>query len=197
MKNFLTATLLSVGTPMLNMGDEVRRTQAGNNNSYCQDNETSWFDWSLVTANSHLLRFTKLLIARRQLRALAAEQQRLTLNEVLAGVKLHWHGAKLDAPDWSDASRTLSFTAEVPGDNLLVHFIFNAYWEAISFELPQPPRGTWLRWIDTAAPAPQDIYPWQEAPAFHETTYLAQPRSTVVLYATPHPQERSTYVEAG
>jgi glycogen operon protein len=63
-KNLLTLELLAVGVPMLTMGDEVRRTQLGNNNAYCQDSEISWFDWRLLDEHADVHRFTKLLIAR-------------------------------------------------------------------------------------------------------------------------------------
>ena len=65
-KNFLALTLLSIGTPMLLMGDEVRRTQRGNNNAYCQDNEISWFDWSLLEKHRDIHRFVKILIENRR-----------------------------------------------------------------------------------------------------------------------------------
>ena len=81
-KNFLTATMLSVGVPMFVMGDEVRRTQRGNNNAYCQDNDTSWFDWSLVSKHADVLRFVKLLIERRMIRDVAHERRRVSLTEV-------------------------------------------------------------------------------------------------------------------
>ena len=68
MKNFLAVTLLSLGTPMLLMGDEVRRTQRGNNNAYCQDNEISWFDWTLLERHADIHRFVKTLIRIRALR---------------------------------------------------------------------------------------------------------------------------------
>src|SRR6478609_8658681 len=64
-KNFMVAVLTSIGTPMLLMGDEMRRTQRGNNNAYCQDNETSWLDWSLLDRHPDLHRFVRLLIAHR------------------------------------------------------------------------------------------------------------------------------------
>ena len=84
-KNFLTVTLLSLGVPMILMGDEVRRTQHGNNNAYCQDNEISWFDWSLLEKHADVHRFVSLLIARRSLRDVEHERQRLSLNNFLAG----------------------------------------------------------------------------------------------------------------
>jgi isoamylase len=75
-KNLLTCTMLSLGLPMILMGDEVRRTQHGNNNAYCQDNETSWFDWTLISKHADVHRFAKLLIARRLLRDVQPEYQR-------------------------------------------------------------------------------------------------------------------------
>ena len=77
MKNFLTVTLLSLGMPMILMGDEVRRTQRGNNNAYCQDNEISWFDWTLVEKHADVHRFVRLLIARRLLRDVEHERRRV------------------------------------------------------------------------------------------------------------------------
>src|SRR5689334_23195631 len=82
-KNFLTVTLLSVGMPMLLMGDEVRRTQRGNNNAYCQDNETSWFDWTLLAKHADVHRCVTLLNARRFMRDLEHERQRLPLSEII------------------------------------------------------------------------------------------------------------------
>ena len=87
-KNFLAVTLLSLGVPMLLMGDEARRSQRGNNNAYCQDNETSWFDWNLVRQHAGLHRFVELLAARRALRKLDSERQRLSLNQLLRGASI-------------------------------------------------------------------------------------------------------------
>ncbi len=75
-KNFLTVTMLSLGLPMILMGDEVRRTQHGNNNAYCQDNETSWFDWTLVAKHADVHRFVRLLNAQRLLRDAGAGRSR-------------------------------------------------------------------------------------------------------------------------
>ena len=82
-KNFMTATMLSLGMPMFAMGDEIRRTQGGNNNAYCQDNEANWFDWSLFTKHSEIHRFVKLLIARRLLRDVDPERKRTTLTQLM------------------------------------------------------------------------------------------------------------------
>jgi glycogen operon protein len=114
-KNFLTLTLLATGTPMLLMGDEVRRTQGGNNNAFCQNNETSWFDWTLVERHSDIRRFVKALIAFRMNRNLPIERLDMTLNELLRRQPFQWHGVKLNAPDWSHESHTLAATVRLLG----------------------------------------------------------------------------------
>jgi glycogen operon protein len=184
-KNFLTATMLSLGVPMILMGDEVRRTQGGNNNNYCHDDETTWFDWSLVERHADVHRFVRLLIARRLLRDVTHEQQRTSLTELLAKASKAWHGVKLGRPDWGDNSHAVAFGAELRTEKLTTHLILNAYWEPLEFELPTPPPGggPWRRWIDTSLPSPQDIVEWQSAPPILENSYRAGPRSVVMLYA--------------
>jgi glycogen operon protein len=182
-KNFLTVTLLSVGMPMILMGDEVRRTQRGNNNAYCQDNEISWFDWERVEKHADVLRFATLLIERRLLRDVEHERQRLSLNHLLRQAKCSWHGVKLHQPDWSVHSHSIAFTAELQNDGMLLHLILNAYWEPLDFELPRRSKGAWRRWIDTALSSPQDIVHWREAPSVPAENYRAEARSVVVLFA--------------
>ena len=185
-KNFLAATLLSVGVPMILMGDEVRRTQGGNNNAYCQDNEASWFDWSLLAKHEDVHRFVTLLNARRLLRDVEHEKERVSLNQMLRRANKAWHGVKLNQPDWTDWSHSIAFTLELRRDRLLVHLIFNAYWEALGFELPPVGDGDgtpWRRWIDTVLDSPHDIVPWQTAPPVPGDIYRAEARSVVVLFA--------------
>jgi isoamylase len=182
-KNFLTATLLSVGMPMILMGDEVRQTQRGNNNAYCQDNEISWFDWSLADKHADVLRFATLLIGRRRLRDAAHEHERETLNQMLRRAKCSWHGARLNQPDWSEHSHSVAFTARLENEKMSIHLILNAYWEAVEFELPPlEGGGRWRRWIDTALDSPHDIVSWQTSPAISVPLYRAEPRSVVVLF---------------
>jgi glycogen operon protein len=184
-KNFMTVTMLSLGLPMFQMGDEVRRTQYGNNNAYCQDDEANWFDWSLLVKNADEHRFVKLLIARRMLRDTGPERQRMTLTQLIReGVK-GWHGIKLNQPDWRDQSHSVALSAELPNEGLRVYFIFNAYWEPLDFELPRLETGnggSWKRWIDTFRESPEDIVSWHEAPSVPEYTYRAGPRSVVILW---------------
>ena len=184
-KNFLTVTLLALGVPMILMGDEARRSQSGNNNAYCQDNEISWFDWTLVEKHADVHRFVTLLNARRLLRDAEHERQRVTLNQLIAQASKAWHGVKLGQPDWGEDSHSLAFEADLPQEAFRVYLIMNAYWEPLEFELP-PPRdgadGAWRRWIDTALASPEDIVPWQTAPALSGQTYPAAAHSVVVLF---------------
>jgi len=185
-KNFFTSTLLSVGMPMILMGDEVRHTQGGNNNAYCQDNAISWFDWTRLAEHADIHRFVKLLTARRLLRGTKQELRHLSLNRLLREATKSWHGVRLDQPDWGDSSRSLAFSAWSYGEKLSMHLIFNAYWEPLEFELPALAGGKpclWRRWIDTALPTPDDIVPWEEAPRVPGLAYRAEGRSVVALYA--------------
>jgi glycogen operon protein len=183
-KNFLTVTMLAVGMPMLLMGDEVRRTQRGNNNAYCQDNETSWFDWTFLAKHADVHRFVALLNSRRVLRDLEPERKRLSLNQLLRGVNLAWHGVKLNQPDWGESSRSIAFTVEIREEKLLFHVILNAYWQPLDFELPRLDsvgENLWRRWIDTALDSPQDILEWETAESVPGYTYRAESRSVVML----------------
>jgi glycogen operon protein len=184
-KNFMTVTMLSLGVPMFLMGDEVRRTQSGNNNAYCQDNESNWFDWALLEKHADLHRFVRLLIARRRLRDIVTEQHRMTLKELIAHGVRGWHGVKLNEPDWSDHSHSVALSAALKREGLFVYFIFSAYWEPLSFRLPPVNGGghPWCRWIDTSLDSPNDIVEWQSASIVPGRVYCVGPRSVVVLWA--------------
>jgi glycogen operon protein len=185
-KNFLTVTLLSLGVPMFVMGDEVRRTQGGNNNAYCQDNETSWFDWSLLKKHQDVHRFVRLLTARRLLRGTEHERQRISLNRLIREANKTWHGVRLNQPDWGDNSHSVALTVEVQHEKLLLHLILNAYWKPLDFELPSTEnhnRAPWQRWIDTALETPDDIVDWRQAPVISRSSYRVEGHSVAALYA--------------
>ena len=183
-KNFFTVTLMSLGVPMIVMGDEVRRSQAGNNNGYCQDNETSWLDWSLLEKHADVHRFVKLVIVRRLLRDVEHEQERLSLTRLIDQANKAWHGVKLFQPDWSDDSHSIAFDAELKREGMRFYLILNAYWEPLTFELPRLEVGrAWHRWIDTGLESPDDIVPWQTAPAVTADSYRVGARSVVTLFA--------------
>jgi len=188
-KNFLTSTLLSIGMPMILMGDEVRRTQNGNNNAYCHDNELNWFDWSLVAKHADVHRFVTLLNEKRILRDMEHEHQRLSLTELIAQANKSWHGVKLGQPDWSAQSHCVALCVEMKNERRLIYIILNAYWESLEFELPPVDNASpnpWRRWIDTGLDSPQDIVPWKTASPIRGSAYRAESRSMVVLFADLH-----------
>jgi glycogen operon protein len=180
-KNFLAITLLSVGVPMLLMGDEVRRTQYGNNNAYCQDNEISWFDWTLLERHRDLHRFVKTLVHQRLVLGNELGVQGLSLNEILREAEIQLHGVRLNRPDLSAESHSLAITVHGRGRAALFHAMFNAYWEPLTFELPSVGPG-WRRWIDTDRDAPDDIHVGPGL-SVGGASYAVQARSLVVLFA--------------
>jgi glycogen operon protein len=188
-KNFLALTLLSAGAPILLMGDEVRRTQRGNNNAYCQDNDISWFDWSGLDKHGDIHRFTRLLLRMRSRGDVARGKLILNLNEILRQARVEWHGVKLRCPDWSDESHSLAFTAGTLDGRFLIHGMVNAYWEPLTFELPPAPgvHQGWRRAIDTFLEPPQDICDSPDAAPVVDEAYEVQPRSLVLLFAVRLP----------
>jgi isoamylase len=181
-KNFLSVTLLSLGLPMILMGDEVRRTQRGNNNAYCQDNEISWFDWMHLEKHKEIFRFAKLLCQQRSRRDSTHEETRIGLIEMLRRSSKAWHGIQANRPDWSDESHSIAFSGEFRQQGLLIYLALNSHWEPHEFELPESTKAPWRRWIDTGLPSPQDIVPWDEAPTIVDGHYIVQDRSVVWLY---------------
>jgi glycogen operon protein len=183
-KNFLTVTAMSFGVPMLLMGDEVRRSQGGNNNAYGHDAEWNWLDWSLLDRHADVGRFVRLLLARRLLRDVGGEERRETLTQLIAASRPVWHGTKLNHPDWGPDSHAVALGAELEEEGIRFHLILNAFWEPLEFELPPTDgAGPWLRWIDTSRPSPEDIVEWKAAVPVADGTYRAGPRSVVMLYS--------------
>jgi glycogen operon protein len=183
-KNFMTITLTSVGTPMLSMGDEVRLTRYGNNNAYCQDNETNWFDWSMLARHGDIHRFTKSLIGLRLSRRYQKGERSMTLNEMLHHARMSWHGVRPGEPDWADHSHSLAVALEVE-KGLVFHVMLSSYWEPLEFELPPAgaERGPWHRLIDTSLESPDDFCSWDAAPRVAGGTYRLESYSIAILFA--------------
>jgi isoamylase len=185
-KNFLAVLMLAAGTPMLLMGDEARRTQRGNNNAYCQDNEISWLDWATLDRHADLHRFVKGLAEFRQRRDVVENAATLTLNELLQRARIEWHGVELGRPDWGDTSHSVAFTLRSLHSRFLFHCMMNAYWEPLTFELPSSEGGAPLSWrkcIDTAAASPNDIQPWARAASVVDQRCVVPARSLILLAA--------------
>jgi isoamylase len=172
MRNFAALLMLSRGVPLVLAGDEIGRTQRGNSNAWCQDNETSWIDWSPAAADCGLLRFWQRLIAFRKAHAALR----------LGAPRVAWHGTRLNAPGWNDPqARALAFTVSGAEGHPDLHVMLNMYWEPLEFELPVRGGRDWLVSIDTAEPAPRDIAEPGAEPAFRGGSYPVEGRSVVVL----------------
>ncbi len=198
-RNYLAITLLSLGTPMLLMGDEVRRTQQGNNNAYCLDSELSYFDWRDLERHADVLRFTRRLIHLRLHLEPLDEGRDLSLEELLETSRIRWHGVHPDAPDLSQKSHSLAFSIHGSEDRRWrLYAIWNAWKEPLTFELPAPApapastgtgTGTWLRLADTALPPPQDVCAPGEPTPWHGAAYRAEAHSVVLFASGVAPEE--------
>jgi glycogen operon protein len=188
-KNHLAILMLSRGVPMLLAGDEVLRTQRGNNNAYSQDNEVSWFDWRLAESNHDMLRFTRELIALRR------RHRCLTVNRFFDGkpvpgrgiADIAWYGVRLDEPPWQDGqARLLRFTIcglERAEEDL--HIVLNMSEHAMDLALPSIPGRRWHMAVDTSRAPPLDIVPAPQQRVHASKVYSASARSVVVLEARP------------
>ena len=186
-KNFLALLMLSRGVPMLCAGDEVLRTQGGNNNAYCQGNELAWFDWRRVESQREMLDFTRGMIAfRRRHASLTADHFYEGRIVAARGIPdIAWHGTRLHQPPWGDAAaRVLAFTvAGIEDSESSVHAILNMSADTIEVELPALPGRVWQLAVDTAQAPPHDIIePARQAPVCARS-YRVTPRSIVVLEA--------------
>lgn len=190
-KNFLTLLFFSVGTPMLLAGDEIRRTQLGNNNTYCQSGEMTWFDWSLVEKHADIHRFTKQLINFRLNSDLPCDSCSKTLHEVLIEEAIEWHGVQLSNPDLSPNSHSLAATVRHFGDRMMIHIMINSYWEPLKFEIPplNASHEPWRRCVDTYLDSPEDIIPWSKAPQVNSDCYEVESRSIVILISAIRKEE--------
>ena len=152
-KNFLLTLLISRGVPMLLGGDEFRRTQGGNNNAWCQDNETSWYDWSRLEQHRETLRFTRGMIALRSAHPVLSKEQFYTDAEI------HWFGPQGGLPDWADPKQK-QFACLIHEDEQHALFLmFNAGDAAIDFSLPSiAPKARWYLAVDTSREAPGDMF---------------------------------------
>jgi isoamylase len=188
-KNLMATLLLSQGVPMIQAGDEFLRTQNGNNNAWCQDNETSWIDWSLAQKNADFLRFLRMLIALRK-RHPALRRRTFFRGSGYGGEMtpdVIWHGVEPGQPDFSGAARTVAYaldgrrTEREPDRDF--YMAINAWQEQLDFRIPRSPSGRpWRRAIDTFLPSPRDIVELDDGPRVHDGgKYPLAARSLMVL----------------
>ena len=175
LKNMFATLLLSQGVPMIVSGDECCRTQRGNNNVYCQDNSISWFDWRLVKQNAQLLRFVQTLIRFRRANVTVRRKRFFSGRPQAADglPDVSWYSPQGNSVDWSHADLAMTCLMTAPGiiedpttAGRDVLMMFNSTPDPCEFAIPEPIRERrWRLFIDTAAPAPRDIYPNLDGPA--------------------------------
>jgi glycogen operon protein len=181
-RNFAAILMLSQGTPMLLAGDEFRRTQQGNNNAYCQDNEISWVDWSLREKERDLYRFFREMIRFRKAHPVLKRRDYFWGERDQRGwSEINWHGNKIGKPDWSFDSHSLAFTLSGFGRENDIHTMINAWREPLEFDLPALSGQRWYKSVDTYLESPEDISEQGNEKLVSTKTYKVHPHSTVVL----------------
>jgi glycogen operon protein len=182
-RNFATILMLSRGVPMFLAGDEIRHTQKGNNNAYCQNNEVSWLDWSQVERYEDIFRFWKRIIEFRKTHKL------LRLGRFFTGARnergladVAWHGCRLNQPGWNDPSaRALAVTYGGFDGDADIHVMMNMYWESLEFDVPTVPGRRWFRSVDTSLRSPRDIADPGDEALFGGPSFRVAPRSIAIL----------------
>lgn len=192
-KNFMAVLMLSQGTPMIQGGDEFFRTQRGNNNCYCQDNEISWMDWSFREKYSEVFDFFKKMITlRKENPVFRLEAYYTKKDPKLAGSQelMTWHGVKQGRPDWSHFSHSLAFTLNgtpeitgIPGYDRRFYVAINAHNSSLSFEIPEcRPGKRWRLAVNTYERAGRDAFLMEDAPFFDPKTFTLPPKSVIALF---------------
>jgi glycogen operon protein len=186
-KNAIAMLLVSQGVPMLLMGDEIGRTQCGNNNGYCQDSEISWFDWHLLNTNGELFHFFKAFVTFRRAHPVLRNGYFLRAEDYLnlGCLDITWHGTRVGKPDWSSKSRTLAFMlcgaygkgGLMPGDD--VYVAMNMYWKSRVFHLPSVQGKRWHLFANTGTT--EINWTGYEPLLGDQERILLEPRSVLVL----------------
>jgi isoamylase len=190
-KNAVAVLMVSQGVPMILMGDEIGRTQRGNNNAYCHDNELSWMDWTLLKSNADLFRFFQNCIAFRKAHAVLRNRTHLRNQDYVGSgyPDISWHGVRAWQPDWAGDSRILAFMLcgkhanNGQSQDNYIYVAMNMHWETHLFELPElPQRMQWHVFANTIMTPPEDICrPGSEPLLKHQQQFLVGPRSVVIL----------------
>jgi len=178
-KNLLLTLLISRGVPMLLGGDEFRRTQGGNNNAYCQDNETSWVDWTNLEQHQEIFRFAHGMIAFRRAHPILSKEQFYKVAEI------RWFNPQQGLPNWTDPKeKTLACLIQEDGQDALF-LMFNAGANGTDFGLPPLPLGyRWHLAVDTSRSSPQDLSAaGEEDLVDNSKTYRLEARSSAILLA--------------
>lgn len=180
MKNFAIANLLSLGVPMILMGDEYGHTRNGNNNTYCQDNELNWFLWDeLKKKQEFFVFFQKLIAFRKEEAHIFCREQFLTNQDVV------WHGERAFHPEWNSGKNMIAYTLQDPFHKTKYFFSFNAQNQPLLIQLPTLENQAWTRIVDTSLKAPYDFIEDEKKRPRLEVSYLLSPYSVLIAKSAP------------
>src|SRR5271165_2035160 len=192
-RNLMATLMVSQGIPMILGGDEFLRSQNGNNNAWCQDNSTSWVDWSLKDRNAGFLRFVRNMIAFRKAHPVLRRRTFFTGGAAGGPPDILWHGVQPAHPDFSSTSRALAFALDgrcsdrqgfIDSD---IYVAMNSGWTRLDFRIPASPSGRpWRRVVDTALSPPEYFLEVDQGPQISSWhTYCVQERSMIILVTEP------------
>jgi glycogen operon protein len=162
-KNMMLLNMYAMGTPMILMGDEVLRTQNGNNNAYCQDNEISYLNWNRSKRGEEMFNFVRKLISTRVNRGTRVDQDKLSIRNLADAIEKNqvtWHGVEPYQPDWSPSSHSIGMCVYSESSESYYYMFINSYWEGLHIKIPNVPSNHSLKWrrvVDTSLPPPLDF----------------------------------------
>ncbi|MBI4822295.1 MAG: glycogen debranching protein GlgX [Deltaproteobacteria bacterium] len=186
-KNAMALLLTSHGVPMILMGDEVGRTQKGNNNTYCHDNDLNWLDWTLLEKHRSIHRFVRSMIKLRHAHPVLRTKEHMKNRDTVGSgfPDVSWHGVEAWKPDWNGRSLAYLLCGRHArdGEDDYVYVATNSYWDALSFELPRLPAGmSWHVFANTGVDSPGDAAELGKEPRLEDQNrFLMGPRSVAVL----------------
>lgn len=193
-KNLIATLFISRGTPMLLGGDEIWRTQKGNNNGFCQDNDISWIDWTRTPQSDEIMRFAKNIIdLRKRFKALHQTSFADPFKATFQSDNMRFHGVALDAPDWAPQSHSVALELADGPHEPRFYIAMNAWRDPLAFELP---KRAWYALADTARPAPFDIYALCDAPRVRSSKISVSPDSMIILISAGCAQQTQHYPSA-
>ncbi len=186
-KNLMLLNISSMGTPMILMGDEVLRTQRGNNNAYCQDNEISWLNWKRNARSNEMFAFMKKIISNRVKRGVGSDVDKRTVRNLAEAIERNqivWHGVEPYNPDWSNTSHSIGLSMYSESGRCYFYMFINAYWEGLHVKIPNVPSNHKMKWrriADTSLAPPYDFVGEPEEMVLIGHNYYVSNNSVLVL----------------
>ncbi|MGO9464226.1 MAG: glycogen debranching protein [Isosphaeraceae bacterium] len=202
-RNLMATLLISQGVPMILAGDELLRTQNGNNNAWCQDNPISWIDWSENERSQEFLRFVRMMIALRKAHVVLRRRTFFKIERGGQPPEILWHGVQPSRPDFSAGCQAIAFALDgrrCDRPNVIdrdIYVAMNAHPRPLEFTVPAAPSGrAWRRVVDTALPSPEDIVEEERGPHVPILErYLVQAHSMIILISDAKLPDKDSNLE--